>query len=150
MLFHLASYFIHFVLSHHPLIILHMYLALGLLLPPRGTRAGSRRWGAAETVAFQKKPMDDNDNIFFIPVSDNVRLQCRQNEMPVYISMLKTTISIGHNVIVSSSQERSFIGQIIDDHVALIIHVILILSSCPNYHYLFINQVDLSAILHCY
>jgi hypothetical protein len=57
---------------------------------------------------------NNNKNNTFTEVLDERCLQCRHDNVHIYISALRNTITIGHFVIVSPPQGgRSFIGQII-------------------------------------
>ena len=60
---------------------------------------------------------DVNDDIIFTPVLDEASLQCQHNNTPIYIPILKISLTVGHYVTVCSPQGRCFVGQIIGRHI---------------------------------
>jgi len=57
--------------------------------------------------------MNDNDDIVYTMVLDEAGLQCRYDNVPIYIPSLRTSITVGHFVVVSSCPGRSLVSQII-------------------------------------
>jgi hypothetical protein len=57
--------------------------------------------------------MNGNDDIVYTMVLDEAGLQCRYDNVPIYIPLLRTSITVGHFVVVCSGPGRSFIAQII-------------------------------------
>ncbi len=50
--------------------------------------------------------MNENNDIIFTLVLDEGCLQCRHDNIPIYIPPSRTTITFGHFVVVSSSHGR--------------------------------------------
>jgi hypothetical protein len=57
--------------------------------------------------------MNDNNDIVYTMVLDEAGLQCRYDNVPIYIPSLRTSITVGHFVVVSSCPGRLFVAQII-------------------------------------
>ncbi len=55
--------------------------------------------------------MNDNDDLIFTLVLDEGSLQCRHDNIPIYVSSLRTIITIGHFVVLSYSHGRSLNDQ---------------------------------------